>query len=300
MTDLKSCLLDRKTDEVLARGYSYCSEKVDELVDEGIKTLSINLSKEESTLTDLVIFAVYRRSLDLIDSISQLIKIGTTDTAQVLVRALFECSLYFEYLLQSNTEQKALCYRLINEMEKLDELKKVNLTDIKETPIIKNNKKLLGNIDFTNFYPQESINILEIFFSNKKYVGFVNEYRNCKKKNKNKSFNWFTMYNGPKSISDLAKTLDRGAEYKILYSGWSEVVHSRNTHKNSFEPMGNQMVGIYPLRSNSHMDEVFRTTIVYFIRITKLFIARLQPEQQTNFDTWHKEFRKDIMPNEDE
>ena len=77
----------------------------------------------------------FRRILELLDSISIQLKAGSIDPAFAQLRALFELCVQFEYLIDTDTQQKGYCILLCDTYRNLERLEKIKLVDKNESDL---------------------------------------------------------------------------------------------------------------------------------------------------------------------
>src|ERR1035437_3777337 len=69
---------------------------------------------------------LYRHFLDIIDSISILVKQGTGDTPKILIRAALEVKLYLEYLFEKDTIDRSMAFIVADTLNQIKVVKKLH------------------------------------------------------------------------------------------------------------------------------------------------------------------------------
>ncbi len=73
------------------------------------------------------------------------------------------------------------------------------------------------------------------------------EYERTKKISRNKDHNWYSLYDGPKNMEDLANYFKRVMEYELIYRIYSKNVHSTDIIK-GLVYIGNNQARIIQIR----------------------------------------------------
>lgn len=171
----------------------------------------------------------FRDMLEKADAISILVRNSSIDPSKVLLRSIFELNLYIGYLLEEHTEDRAMSFLVLDALKQ----KKINEIFNKEGLEFKRIRKLLeqdiliSDPNFLDNLPsvKDRIESLNSLLNRDDYKRVMKEYERTKKKDKSNPA-WYRLYNGPKTIQDLAIYLKLPFLYEILYRKWSGSVHS--------------------------------------------------------------------------
>ncbi len=179
---------------------------------------------------NLAILFIYRHFLEMVDGVSILVAESAPAPAALLLRAMLESLLAIDYLTQdrAQTRSRALAYLYQVEINR----KRFYLSQDATTPQGKTFRDLVaGDRDSPKWEsadPAElAVYIQEIddLLSTPDYQKIAEEYKRTKKK-VGRYPNWYSLNDGPRNIAQLAKLLNRGAAYALLYREWSERTHS--------------------------------------------------------------------------
>lgn len=69
---------------------------------------------------------LFRHYLDIIDSISILVKQGSGDTPKILIRAALEVTLYVEYLFEKDTFDRCMAFIVADTINQIKTVKKLH------------------------------------------------------------------------------------------------------------------------------------------------------------------------------
>ena len=246
---------------------------------------------------NLAILFTYRHLLEMLDSVLIQIAECSPAPAALQLRAMFEALLTLEYIIsdKSKTRQRALAYLYQVERQR----KAFYLTLDPSTPQAKALLEYISSDPYSNdFKPVQVPDLAERLQEIEDLVGtpdfqvIANEYRRTRKTLKRKP-HWYSLYDGPKSIKDLAQLLKRGASYAFLYRGWSERTHSVDaidrilTH-DSAGPSAR------PLRDASELNSTIDFAIKFSIDAARWLIRYYRPDEEPAFAKW---IATEVMPN---
>jgi hypothetical protein len=139
---------------------------------------------------------------------------------------------------------------------------------------------------------KERLKEIDDLISTPDFQAIAEEYRRVRKTRGGKP-NWYSLYDGPRTIKDLARFLKRGASYAILYKGWSERMHSVDaidrilTHDSSGP-------SARPLRDATELNSTVDFAITFAIDAARCLIRYYRPEEELAFAKW---LANEIMPN---
>ncbi len=103
---------------------------------------------------------------------------------------------------------------------------------------------------------------------------------------------WYSFFDGPNNIEQLAKYLKLHASYEILYRGLSSNVHATSIIEKKIIPNGDGSTGIvqirYPEEAQSLTNNTANILIMAFLTFYKVRLS----ERNKEFSDWYLEFRK--------
>lgn len=271
------------------------SKSIDDFVEFGIKLLLWDGNKRRGGDEDIVVLLFLRNILDLGDAISVQLKNSAVEPCKPLLRTVIETVFGLEYLLEKNVRKRALSFIVWNThkrlkfYERLDtstQIGKAFKQELEKDFIYKNGgvEKHFENQEVTRLKEND-----EDLLKEPKYSKIEEEYQNTLKKIKNP--NWYSLYNGPRNIEQLAKHLNHHASYEVAYRGLSDSVHGTNIFFNNLVKLENGNVDIAQLRNAKDAIPVARDTLSYILMIFKKYIAARLPEKNTEFVKWYSTVR---------
>lgn len=278
---------DKETDKLL----NQMGLLVDEVVNYGTHVLDICQEKETFTEIDTPIATTYTQFLTIVDSISILIRKGTSDGIKPLLRSLLETKFNLEYLIKEEPKKGVLAYQVSHIYNKITEYKISN----SYTPEGKDFRKKLGELDIPTYDTREKINALQKLLETPLYKEVNDEWKRFKKEN-NRKPNWHALFDGPKRVEDLAFHLGQAHYYEVLYRSMSSFIHGGSS-MNRLKKGGNEY-GINPgIRRIEEIPMLLNYTVVFALEIYQFIIGKYNPEKLTHYAIWYleniaKDFKK--------
>jgi len=231
---------------------------------------------------------LFRHFLDIIDSISFLVRAGNGDTPKMLLRPALEILLYLEYIFKDNTREKCISYMV---KEYLNEIKRIERLD-PESEVGRSFHELLNQIGhketLQSVFTQDEIkkhiqkrkDILESEF----YKPVYDEYLLEKSNNKG-AVKWYQLYGGGRSIEALAKKLNYSLEYEVFYRSWSGGIHGSDLYLGRmFEDTEENKTEVVQIRFPADVPIIIEHTIKLSHKVFSLFLVNRIPEKQEKYE----------------
>ncbi|GEP94681.1 DUF5677 domain-containing protein [Chitinophaga cymbidii] len=283
---------------VLNAGFKFRFEQVSEIVNFGTNILAHDFQTRMKGDECLAPVALFRHSLDLMDSIANLLMLGSSDTAKILLRTLFETVLYLDYIFVKDTDRRSLNYLIHERYTTVSLNSKYDLTTktgIANWDILKK-EGWVNSIDISQYRHSEIYDEVELWLKTGKHKNIIDEIERIKGKNRNSPPpQWYTLFNGPKTIKELARTLKMLTFYEIYYRTWSNNVHSGGRHSGVFKFNYEGKVEMMHLRNHSDIDIVSQNTCNFGLHILNKFIRSRLPDKLTEFQTWYDGYKKEHL-----
>jgi hypothetical protein len=255
---------------------------IDRCVDYGESVLDEIQKHPRNEYVDSTVSLLFRDYLEFLDGVAVLIKNSCIESAIPILRSMFEHFLYLIFILEKHQDSRAAAYHVAHVKSKQKFYKNFSNSGFKD--------KLTQN-DYPMELPDKNlskeIESLEKLLEKGKYKIVNDEWERTRKNNyKNRQPNWYSLYNGPKTIKDLAYDMKRVAEYEILYRLWSSKTHGNSSInsvvsggvKSIRHPESLKMVGTW----------AFSWTFILFLKILRYYRKR----KQINFGYFYYEVRK--------
>lgn len=246
---------------------------------------------------NLMILFTYRHLLEMLDSVLIQVAECSPAPAALQLRAMFEALLTLEYVTcdKAKTRQRALAYLYQVELQR----KTFYLAQDPNTPEGNAFLEYISDDPYSRDHKPtqvqdlaERLKEIDDLIGTPDFQVIAEEYRGVRKTRGGKP-NWYSLYDGPRTIKDLARLLKRGASYAILYKEWSERMHSVDaidrilTHDSSGP-------SARPLRDPTELNSTVDFGITFAIAAARCLIRHYRPEEEPAFAKW---VANEIMPN---
>jgi hypothetical protein len=212
----------------------------------GTHILDHLLSNPPGKSSHLAPLMLYRHALELGDSIGTLLRFGSSSTASILLRALFEASLGLEFMLQDNTfqEDRASCYWAFYHIKRLENFTLYDPATPKGKKfheILDADQKLIG-VDFPRLDHSKERKEIEKVLNQNRYKPFWDSFQKMNPKH------WYNLCSNAKHLRDLAKLVGRESEYLLLYRMLSESAHASDVFSGVLFSNKGKGIKVHPLR----------------------------------------------------
>jgi hypothetical protein len=239
-----------------------------------------------------------RHFLDLIDSISLLVRQGTGDTSKILARAALEVTLNLEYLFENNTKERAMAFIVEDTIRQIKTVDKINpnTTQGKELHKTFQEEDLLSNLNINDTselddFIQSKKGMLQLPQFRKAYK----EFERLKKQGEGNA-KWYRYFDGPRNIESLAKYLKQKTLYEIIYRKWSGSVHGTDIYLGKLRSTElENKVDIVQIRYIKDVQEVVSYSLIMCLKTFRIFIANRIPEKQNEYAKWYLSIRDTFM-----
>lgn len=269
------------------------SNSIDETVNFGSHILKWDLDNIKGGDENLPIVLSFRHFLELIDSISILIKQSSVDPCNLLLRGALETYFGLEYIFEKYTLDRSMAFLAWNAHNNMKVFKKYDKTTElgKQFQEKWDKDKLIRGTkipDSPLIIP--AIENLENLLRRPEYQKVEKEFLRLKK-NKEPNPNWYRLFNGPKNIQELANHLKLSALYEVLYRPWSGQVHGTEVIQGKYNST-DKNVEIYQIRFPKDVQSVTGFALTLSILTFSLYINNRIPSRKNDFTDWYKTIRE--------
>ena len=258
-------LLDReKVVEDVKSAFSKQLSALEDLVNYGTNLVPRCYGSSDKGLGAVVVLGILlKQVIAMLDAVELLSSKGAIYAAGLQARALFEASAYTEWILAADTEKKATYYYVHNLRRQRWWAERLQpgsaeatafASDVPEIHVLTNataTTAAAGNLtEIDRVLTQPELAVVSQVFED------------CKLRN-GKDVAWHVPL-GARTVSALARSIGRFAEYTFFYALWSDAMHSSNySHHVSFQK---GRVVFQPIRNLSGFDTLFRQVVTTTLR----------------------------------
>ena len=197
---------------------------------------------------------------EAIDGVTILARPGSARNCSQLLRTALEVQLALKYMMEHKDtyEQRCLAYEFYHLRDKLKWVQRCD-------PATENGKRLraelngdamAGIFDVKGRNLAEEARDLEARMNSTRYTKVRDELARMKKE-KIRDGGWFSVWDGPKTIRELAIHLKCGAIYEALYRSWSSVSHGESAINRASTAQSNE-ARLTPIRWPEKLTEMCR------------------------------------------
>lgn len=238
----------------------------------------------------LPVFASYYHVIGMTDGIEVLISQSCAVPAIPLVRSSFEALLTIEYILEGDYQRRAfawlVCYvhNRLSQYEMLDPSQQKG-KEFLVTFAADSGSKYMKLPSFPNL-SQIIQNLKSLLLNNPNYQFADYEYQRIKSIRKRRP-NWYSLSGGPGNLRDLAKHLNWGAKYDILYRSWSSITHA-NDLSQFLTQTKRGSPAFYPLRNHEELKLLSSMASSLILHATSKMIGKFRSEENASFGRWYR------------
>lgn len=288
-------LIPREVPENVKPIINWFADSIEEVVNFGSNILFWDDHPKSNGEENVPPTMLFRHFLDVIDSISILVRQATGDPPKILARAAMEVMLYLEYLFEKDTYNRSMAFLVADFIKLIKTVKSLNPTTAEGKAVYKVFREesllsKLNNIDTTEL--DDFVKSKESLLTMPQFAGAYNEYERLRLKGE-KNIKWHRFYDGPSTIEGLAKHLKEWSLYQIMYRKWSGSVHGSDIYLGkvmSTEDEGR--VDIVQLRFIKDVQEVVGYVLIMSFKVFRLFIENRVPQKKDEYIAWYLEQRE--------
>lgn len=240
------------------------------------------------------VLAAYLHVIQMTDSIEVLISNGCGAPANLLLRSAFEGKLTILYILERKSKNRANAWLVQNILDHIEALETRDPSNPKAKEFREANEKdILSQIVGLPSLPNlpETINKLKESLKRPEYAEIYTEYKRLNKEGK-KYPEWYSLYNGPRSLKALAQHLHQDDIYDFLYSSWSRISHMKDSaHLTLPLEDGTSVLG--PIRNPMHIVHIATFALSMLLETTLSVMKEFRADENVSFRNWYgKEVRE--------
>lgn len=107
------------------------------------------------------------------------------------------------------------------------------------------------------------------------------------RRNKTKKVEWYSLWDGPTTLEQLALLLKRGGQYEFLYRGWSRAVHGNDVMRQLTSQDGAAAVRVF--RDGDDIAKGYTFGIGFGLDAIRAVLGRYRPDElRSSYPTWYK------------
>ncbi len=244
------------------------------------------VSSDRGLSSVIIIGVLLKQIVSMFDALEILISNANIHAAQLAARAIFEASVYLEWMIKENTDNKAKYYYVSN----LRVERKWAQRTIEGTPEHESFSHVRDqlNVDPGAKNPemenQAQTHLAEVnrILAQDSFKEIDEELERLKNKNRQKiEPSWYKPFQ-VHSLRHMAKLIKRHAEYDIFYSQGSEVTHAAR-YKDHIK-ISSGRITFKPIRLLEGLKSLLFSTISIVLKTYKIVLNFYRPGEVNNFN----------------
>ena len=273
------------------------SNGLDETVNFGSQILNWDLGNVRGSDEHIPIILSFRHLLELIDSISILVRSSSIDPCKLILRGALETCFSLEYIFESNTTDRCMAFLVWHSHKNLKTYRKLDpsLEQGKQLQHVLNQDKLASGMEIPTIPGlNDAIVNLESLIQQPEYEKAEKEYQRLRNAGiKNPA--WYQLFNGPKTIQGLAEHLDMHAFYEIFYRHWSGPTHGTDIIQGKLSGAPGDTAEIIQIRYPKNAQEVTSQAMMLALKTFSRYIDIRIPNKKEEFKVWYLSMREFYM-----
>jgi hypothetical protein len=292
-------LIDRDKYEKDAKvHYAKQLELLEDLVNYGSWLIPRAFDASEKRLKDIVIIGVLlKQVVAMLDALEILVRSGSVHAAHLQLRAMFEASLYLDWIIQDDSEERASYYYVSDIRRQLLWALRI-LEGTSEQKVFSTDMA-----DFARVFDLKSPELQALAKTNlmtldqrlkeKRFCAVNEKIARTRGKGKFEP-SWYRAL-GKQSLGSIAKDVGRFPEYTVIYEQGSLVAHG-SSYRDHVEFKGKGNVAFKPLRWLDSADYLIRVSTSIVLGTYLSVLRRYRKGELTNFgkkyiDSWRGPFQ---------
>ncbi len=234
------------------------------------------------------VFASYLHVIQMTDSIEVLISNGCGAPAALLLRSSFEGRLTIEYILERKSKNRANAWLVKNIIDQIETFETFIPSNPKGQEFRKTYEK--DGLSQTGELPSppnlpETINKLKNNLKRPEYTEIYSEFKRLKEKGIRYP-EWYSLYNGPRNLKELAQHLHQGSTYQVLYRSWARMSHVSDASHLTL-PLEDGISVLGPIRNPMHIVRIATTALSILLETTQSMLKEYRADEMVSFRSWY-------------
>jgi hypothetical protein len=266
-----------------------------DLANYGSNLIARAYTSSDRTLGDAVMIGILLKQLvAMIDAIEILLCRGAVHAATLQLRAMFETSVYIEWMLAGDRENKTAYYYVHNLLRLRVWAMRVQPGSAESTSFKEIMNKAGLPVDPTlGDEGKKQVQEIDRVLAQARFASVRDKFREWKKQYGRKP-NWYSPL-GVTDLRNMAVKVGKEPLYVMIYGPGSEVMHASNYgHHIGFK--SGRHITFHSIRHPKNFSHMVRLTAVLAIPIFKAVLGEYRKEEWSRFgqkfvNKWQKAFR---------
>jgi hypothetical protein len=250
-----------------------------ELIDESIRGFERCSASAHGSDENLGVLFPFLHLVELLDAAQVLLASSVVDPAFVVLRSAFEGYLTVLYVCETDTTRRGSAWvvseihRRLRGLERLDPASqrgKQFRAALKNDPDARDiHIPLLENLEEEREGYLELLKAPHLRFAATEFVRTQQALKKIPK--------FHALWGGPGDTEQLARHLQRSAQYEVLYRPWSSIAHGENLRRQLKSSQGGAVIAV--LRNPSEIRTAYFYAMTFAISALNAMLAYYRPEE---------------------
>ena len=280
-------LLDRQTSLVQTREIRELGGPVlRSVVDEAVGIFQRSSQTAASAEENLGILMPFRHAIEMLDGVEVLLDESCVVASHTPLRSAFEASLAVRYVLADDIERRALSYVVGDIYEHLHWYEE-------HDPESNRGKQFIGEMELEegSDFPMPNVadaEPLKTMLAIEPFAPIAAEYERVSRGTSGR-VKWYSLFGGPRSVKDLARSLGQLDDYLILYRTLSKTAHATDMSSQLTKTHDGTAAAVTVVRSSMGMPHTYVASISIGVEVTKAIMEHYRSGEFTRFAKWYLE-----------
>lgn len=236
---------------------------------------------------NLGILMPFHHAIEMLDGAEVLLDQSCVVASHATLRSAFEASLGVRYVLQDDMQRRALCYVAGDIRERIRWYEEHD----PDTNRGANFHAEMG-IDANSDYPMPVLEdvrrgaaSLREMLDGELYSAINEEYERAGERRRRPA--WYSLFNGPQNVRELAKRLGKLDDYLIMYRRWSLTAHATDLYRQLTKLADGTGPAVRVIRSPWGIADAYELACQIGVEITSPVLAHYRPGESKRFAKWY-------------
>jgi hypothetical protein len=237
---------------------------------------------------DIASTSLYYHMIEMTDGIEALVSEQCIVPAVPLLRSSFEANMSLEYIFEADYVDRSLAW-LVQDVRRriaLYESMDPSTERGKQAQSIIAHDDVGRGVDFSGVgSTKENVDRLERLLKRQQFEKVIQEYDRLRSK-RERNPQWYRLFGSSRNLHDLARHLNKGAQYEFLYRHWSEVTHA-TTFQRIIVHDDSGISGVRRMRDPSYLGDGSSIDASLLLGATRSMLARFRQGEETSVKKWY-------------
>ena len=230
---------------------------------------------------DVAAIALYRHLLELVDGVEVLLSNGCSEASVPIVRSTFETSLSLRFILHDRDRysQRSLAWVYQSALDQIGDAERYAPESERGRVFSDDFRRQFEDVQLSELATMSSdrITSLKCLLDLEHFQAVRSEYESLRKKKDRP--NWYELFEGPRNVRELARTVGWGGVYALFYSDWSRAVHGLGASVH-IQPGKSSGIAINALRTPLNFQFRAQLVAVLVLDATRMILDHFRPGER--------------------